>query len=96
MLSALFTDSETSSSTSSLSDNSTVGQLRREHIGLDFKLIVEGKGDTRLVLHLVAPTAQEKAAWVSDIAQVGHSLRPTRAASRAAPSNPKVVLYGAV
>ncbi|XP_043192498.1 ras-specific guanine nucleotide-releasing factor 2-like [Amphibalanus amphitrite] len=62
-------DSETSSSTSSLSDNSTVGQLRREHIGLDFKLIVERKGDTPLVLHLVAPTAQEKAAWVSDIAQ---------------------------
>ncbi|XP_037081601.1 uncharacterized protein LOC119102339 [Pollicipes pollicipes] len=62
-------DSETSSSTSSLSDNSTVGQLRREHIGLDFKLIVERKGDTHLVLHLVAPTAQEKAAWVSDIAQ---------------------------
>ncbi|KAF0287455.1 Ras-specific guanine nucleotide-releasing factor 1 [Amphibalanus amphitrite] len=66
---AVWADSETSSSTSSLSDNSTVGQLRREHIGLDFKLIVERKGDTPLVLHLVAPTAQEKAAWVSDIAQ---------------------------
>jgi hypothetical protein len=38
---------------------------------LDFKLLVDCvKTGEQLVLHLVAPTKQEKAAWVTDIAQV--------------------------
>jgi hypothetical protein len=40
-------------------------------IRLDFKLLVDCvKTGEQLVLHLVAPTKQEKAAWVTDIAQV--------------------------
>jgi hypothetical protein len=38
---------------------------------LDFKLLVDCvKTGEQLILHLVAPTKQEKAAWVTDIAQV--------------------------
>lgn len=37
----------------------------------DFKLVLEGKGCAAPVtVHLVAPTVQEKAAWISDISQV--------------------------
>lgn len=37
----------------------------------DFKIILEGKsGNQPLSVHLVAPTLQEKAAWISDISQV--------------------------
>ncbi|XP_073979075.1 ras-specific guanine nucleotide-releasing factor 2-like isoform X2 [Rhodnius prolixus] len=36
----------------------------------DFKIILEGKsGNQPLSVHLVAPTLQEKAAWISDISQ---------------------------
>lgn len=40
----------------------------------DFKIILEGKGSNQqqLSIHLVAPTIQEKAAWISDISQVTH------------------------
>ena len=37
----------------------------------DFKIILDVKtGTPQVVVHLVAPTIQEKAAWISDISQV--------------------------
>ncbi|KAL1117876.1 hypothetical protein AAG570_004189 [Ranatra chinensis] len=37
----------------------------------DFKMVLEGKGGSQqqVTVHLVAPTIQEKAAWISDISQ---------------------------
>lgn len=35
----------------------------------DFKLLVENKSGNRLCIHLVAPTVQDKEAWISDISQ---------------------------
>lgn len=35
----------------------------------DFKVFVDGKSGTRHSIHLVAPTAQDKEAWISDISQ---------------------------
>ncbi|XP_014231080.1 ras-specific guanine nucleotide-releasing factor 2-like isoform X1 [Trichogramma pretiosum] len=36
----------------------------------DFKIIFDGKtGENPIIIHLVAPTMQEKAAWISDISQ---------------------------
>lgn len=35
----------------------------------DFKMLVDGKSGTRHSIHLVAPTAQDKEAWISDISQ---------------------------
>lgn len=38
--------------------------------GLDFKIIVDSKTGSAITIHLVAPTLQEKTAWISDISQV--------------------------
>jgi len=35
----------------------------------DFKIVVDGKSGQRHSIHLVAPTAQDKEAWISDISQ---------------------------
>jgi hypothetical protein len=35
----------------------------------DFKIFVDGKSGQRHWIHLVAPTAQDKEAWISDISQ---------------------------
>lgn len=35
----------------------------------DFKILVDGKTGQRHSIHLVAPTAQDKEAWISDISQ---------------------------
>jgi hypothetical protein len=35
----------------------------------DFKIFVDGKSGNRHSIHLVAPTAQDKEAWISDISQ---------------------------
>lgn len=35
----------------------------------DFKIFIDGKSGQRLSIHLVAPTAQDKEAWISDISQ---------------------------
>lgn len=35
----------------------------------DFKLLVESKSNVRHCVHLVAPTVQDKEAWISDISQ---------------------------
>ncbi|XP_069969956.1 ras-specific guanine nucleotide-releasing factor 2 isoform X2 [Penaeus vannamei] len=40
-----------------------------EQANLDFKIIVEQKSGSPITLHLVAPTMQEKQAWISDISQ---------------------------
>ena len=69
----------TSSQTSSeMSDSSaTADRSSRQHSGtnyhgLDFQLIVENKSGNGpgKVVHLVAPSMQDKAAWISDISQV--------------------------
>lgn len=40
----------------------------------DFKLILDSKtGNNSFTLHLVAPSMQEKQAWISDISQVRYS-----------------------
>lgn len=48
------------------------GALQGEASGRDFKIILEGKGGSgqQVSVHLIAPTIQEKAAWISDISQV--------------------------
>lgn len=37
---------------------------------LDFRVVVDSKSGPPLVISLVAPTLQDKAAWTSDISQV--------------------------
>ena len=72
-------ESSTSSQTSSeMSESSaTERSSRHQHSGtgyhgLDFQLIVENKSGNGpgKVVHLVAPSMQDKAAWISDISQV--------------------------
>lgn len=41
-----------------------------EYDDLDFRLVVDSKSGPPLVIILVAPTLQDKAAWTSDISQV--------------------------
>ncbi|KAI1301458.1 Ras-specific guanine nucleotide-releasing factor 2 [Halotydeus destructor] len=46
------------------------GPSGKDYGGFDFKIIWDCKvGPTSVILHLVAPTIQEKAAWTSDISQ---------------------------
>lgn len=49
---------------SSLSVSESVNANNR-----DFKIIVDGKSGQRHSIHLVAPTVQDKEAWISDISQ---------------------------
>lgn len=49
---------------SSLSVNETINSGNR-----DFKIIVESKSNVKHCIHLVAPTVQDKEAWISDISQ---------------------------
>ena len=42
----------------------------KDYGGLDFKIIWDYKTGPSITIHLVAPTMQEKAAWISDISQV--------------------------
>lgn len=53
-----------STQSSSLSTADAVNANNR-----DFKIFVDGKSGTRHSIHLVAPTAQDKEAWISDISQ---------------------------
>ena len=62
------------SSASSISDLSTasggMAGTGANYHSLDFKLQIESvKAGTELTVHLVAPTKQEKAAWITDITQ---------------------------
>lgn len=49
---------------SSLSVNEAISSGNR-----DFKILVESKSNVKHCIHLVAPTVQEKEAWISDISQ---------------------------
>lgn len=49
---------------SSLSVNEAMNSGNR-----DFKILVESKSNVKHCIHLVAPTVQEKEAWISDISQ---------------------------
>lgn len=49
---------------SCLSVNESANTVNR-----DFKMLVENKSGTRQCVHLVAPTVQDKEAWISDISQ---------------------------
>lgn len=44
---------------------------QKDYGGLDFKIVVDFKNGSQVTIHLVAPSMQEKAAWTSDISQVG-------------------------
>ena len=46
-------------------------QQQPSYHGLDFQLVVEKKsGGPTVVVHLAAPSMQDKTAWISDISQV--------------------------
>ncbi|KAF2363515.1 Ras-like guanine nucleotide exchange factor N-terminal [Trinorchestia longiramus] len=63
--------SESSGATSSGSAGKTAAAVSAEQTNLDFKIIWEQKSGAPVVIHLIAPTMQEKQAWISDISQVG-------------------------
>ncbi|XP_038072295.1 ras-specific guanine nucleotide-releasing factor 2-like [Patiria miniata] len=50
-------------------DDEPSQQTQSDYDNLDFKLIVDSKSGPPLVITLVAPTHQDKAAWTSDISQ---------------------------
>ncbi|TRY67068.1 hypothetical protein TCAL_03106 [Tigriopus californicus] len=57
-----------SSDSSSTSDMGNI--VKYEHKSLDFKLIMDDvKSGNQVTIHLVAPTHQEKASWITDITQ---------------------------
>lgn len=69
------TDDVSISSQSSYSDSSNSQLIKKSavtheisHGGLDFKIILDSKNGP-ITIHLVAPSAQEKHAWTSDISQ---------------------------
>lgn len=64
------TTTTTSSSTSNNATTATPTHSGKDFGGLDFKIIVDCKTGPPLTVHLVAPTLQEKTAWISDISQV--------------------------
>ena len=50
--------------------NTSYTQFKHDYHGLDFKLTVEeSKTSSHTIIHLAAPTKQEKLAWVADISQ---------------------------
>ncbi|XP_045136637.1 ras-specific guanine nucleotide-releasing factor 2-like isoform X1 [Portunus trituberculatus] len=58
-----------SDSSAATSSSSGHAKFQVEQANLDFKIVVEQKCGTPITLHLVAPTMQEKQAWISDISQ---------------------------
>ena len=64
--------SESSAATSSGSGaaGKSVACLAADQTNLDFKILFDQKNGQSYTLHLVAPTMQEKQAWISDIGQV--------------------------
>jgi len=69
--------SERSESSATTGPTTTSGsksqqQQQSNYQGMDFQLIVENKSGNGpgKVVHLVAPSMQDKAAWISDISQV--------------------------
>ncbi|KAK4297324.1 hypothetical protein Pmani_030249 [Petrolisthes manimaculis] len=61
--------SDSSAATSSGSGHHQSKNFPLEQTNLDFKIIVEQKCGNPITIHLVAPTMQEKQAWISDISQ---------------------------
>ncbi|RXG69262.1 Ras-specific guanine nucleotide-releasing factor 2 [Armadillidium vulgare] len=61
--------SESSGATSSGSGHGKSGGVSSRQPNLDFKIIVEQRNGPSINIHLVAPTMQEKQAWISDISQ---------------------------
>lgn len=55
---------------SAIAISSTPTNSGKDFGGLDFKIIVDAKQGPPITIHLVAPTLQEKTAWISDISQV--------------------------
>lgn len=53
------------------STGANAGGGGKDYGGLDFKIIIDWKTGPAITVHIVAPTMQEKAAWTSDISQVG-------------------------
>ena len=64
--------SERSESSTTTGPGSKSQQQQSNYQGMDFQLIVENKSGNGpgKVVHLVAPSMQDKAAWISDISQV--------------------------
>lgn len=65
-------DSEREDEDASLCSASNQGSclsVNESSVNRDFKLLVENKSGTRHCVHLVAPTVQDKEAWISDISQ---------------------------
>ncbi|KAH9506455.1 Ras protein-specific guanine nucleotide-releasing factor [Dermatophagoides farinae] len=65
----------TNVSSSTATNNATTAtptHSGKDYGGLDFKIIVDCKTGPPVTVHLVAPTLQEKTAWISDISQVRH------------------------
>ncbi|XP_076046453.1 ras-specific guanine nucleotide-releasing factor 1-like isoform X2 [Oratosquilla oratoria] len=60
--------SDSSAATSSGSAGKTA-TFPVEQANLDFKIVFDQKNGSSITLHLVAPTMQEKQAWISDISQ---------------------------
>ncbi|KAK7085515.1 Ras protein-specific guanine nucleotide-releasing factor [Halocaridina rubra] len=58
------------SSAATSSGGSAQGKNFVEQANLDFKIVMEQKSGLPITIHLVAPTMQEKQAWISDISQV--------------------------
>lgn len=48
----------------------SAGSRGSDYDDLDFRLVVDSKSGPPLIISLVAPTLQDKAAWTSDISQV--------------------------
>lgn len=65
-------DSEREDEDASLCSASNQGSclsVNESSVNRDFKLLVENKSGNRHCIHLVAPTVQDKEAWISDISQ---------------------------
>lgn len=50
-------------------DTGSCLSVNESSVNRDFKLLVENKSGNRHCIHLVAPTVQDKEAWISDISQ---------------------------
>lgn len=55
----------------------------KDYGGLDFKIVLDSKSEngSPTTIHLVAPTLQEKTAWISDISQVSGILQTLSSSS---------------
>ncbi|KAI2806402.1 Ras protein-specific guanine nucleotide-releasing factor [Blomia tropicalis] len=66
---------------SAIAISSTPTNSGKDFGGLDFKIIVDAKQGPPITIHLVAPTLQEKTAWISDISQTNSASSSTTTSS---------------